>query len=70
MHPLEVSIIVGILFVILTFLIDFSLYNVLGYKCCELSVTSQYMVTFLTVFLFSMTIEYTELNDLVCSGNH
>ncbi len=70
MHPSVVSIIVGLIFVIIAILTDIVMIGILGYSSHSLSITSQYILTFMTVFLFTMTIEYTGMNDLACSGNH
>ena len=70
MHPLEVSVIAGLIFVIIAILVDCVMINTLGFKSSELTSLNQYILTFMTAFIFSLLIEYTELNDLVCSGNH
>ena len=70
MSPIEVSIIAGIIFIIISFGIDIFMNSTVGYSYCDLSKSMQYTITFLTAFSFSMLIEYTELNDYVCSGNH
>lgn len=70
MHAIIVSLIVGILFLIITILIDQFLYLYGGFTAGDLSLCNQYIITFFTVFLFSLTIEYSGLNNLVCSGNH
>ena len=70
MHPIIVSIIVALLFVIITIIIEEIMENTLGYCICDVSRANQYLITFAIIFGFNMVIEYTELNDLICSGNH
>lgn len=69
MHPIIVSVIVGLIFVIYAIMVD-NIFNIYDCKVCDLSQTTQYLITFLMIFAFNMIIEYTELNDLICSGNH
>lgn len=70
MNPISVAIIVGIIFVILTMIIDGILYSQYGCTCGDLNLSNQYMITFGLVFFFSLFVEYFELNDWTCSGNH
>lgn len=70
MHAIEVSIITAVIFLIITIIIDHVMYSSYGYMACDLPLYGQYAITFFTVFLFSLAVEYTELNNLVCSGNH
>ncbi len=70
MHAIIVSLIVSILFLIITISIDQCLYACGGFTAGDLSLYEQYTITFFTVLLFSLTIECTGLNYLVCSGNH
>ena len=70
MDPIIIAIIVAIIFVILSMIIDGILYTTYGRTCSDLSLPSQYMITFGLVFFFSIFVEYFELNDWTCSGNH
>ena len=70
MHAIEVSIIAGILFIIIEFVMSGIMSYTLGYTYCDLTPAGQYFNTFTVVFLFTMMIEYTDLNYLICSGGH
>lgn len=69
MHPIIVSVIVGLIFVIYSIIVD-NIFGLYDCKICDMSQSTQYLITFLMIFAFNMIIEYTELNDLICSGNH
>lgn len=70
MNSIEVAIIAAIIFVIMTMIIDGIIYMNYGRTCGDLSLPNQYLITFGLVFFFGIFVEYFELNDFVCSGNH